>query len=391
MDFDWSPEEKAFREEAAAYIQEHLTEGVVNEGCDATRYVDTPERRGFMRALADCGYLGVSWPEEYGGKGLPITYDYLLAEELAAAGAPQSGKGVGIIGQTLIRHGSDELKAEFLPKILRGEIEWAIGYSEPDAGSDLASLKLRATRDGEGWRLNGQKRFTTSAHFADWYWLAARTDPEAPKHRGITLFIVPMNDPGITVQEMRCIDGERTNEVFLDDVWVSDRYAVGEVNKGFNYVSEALDYERHTLFPYSMLPRMFEMFLEFVKTTQRDGVPLRDDPAVRRTVAELARDMEVARMNSIRVVDNMVHGLPATVPAAMNKVWWSELYQRLVNAVLEIVGPGAWLRRGSAHAPMEGFFQQLYRTMVIPAIGAGANEIQRTIIARRGLGLPNPI
>jgi alkylation response protein AidB-like acyl-CoA dehydrogenase len=390
VDFEWSSEEEEFRKQAAAYIAEHCTEGVIQEGADATRYVDTPARRRFIRALAEAGYLGVSWPVEYGGKGRPISFDYILAEELAAAGAPQTGKGIGIIGHTLIKNGSDKLKAEFLPKILGGEIEWAIGYSEPDAGSDLASLKLRAVRDGDGWRLNGQKRFTTSAHFGDWYWLAARTHPELPKHQGITLFILPMSSPGITVQEMRCMDGERTNEVFLDDVWVSDEYVVGEAGRGFNYVSQALDSERHTLFPLGMLTRMFDVFLDYVRTEVRDGSPLRDDPLVQRTVAELATDIEVARMNSLRVVDNMAHGLSATVPAAMNKLWWSDLYKRLTNAVLEVVGPGAWLRRGARNAPMDGFFQQLYRSAVLPAIGAGANEIQLTIIARRGLGLPNP-
>jgi alkylation response protein AidB-like acyl-CoA dehydrogenase len=191
MDFDFSPEERAFRAEAAAYIKANIKEGVINDGHAGANYTDTPARREFIRALAKKGLLGLSWPKEYGGKGMPFIYDYHLLEELCLAGAPQTGKGIGIIGQTLIRHGTEFQKQLLLPKILSGEIEWAIGYSEPEAGSDLAALKLKATRDpnGHGWRLNGQKRFNTSAHYGDWYWLAARTDPNAPKHKGITLFM----------------------------------------------------------------------------------------------------------------------------------------------------------------------------------------------------------
>jgi len=390
MDFEFSAEEMAFRAEAAAYIRKHCTEGVINEDSDGTRYVDTPARRGFMKAMAQGGYLGVSWPVEYGGRGLPAIYDFHLSEELAAAGAPQIGKGIGIIGRTLMTHGSEFLKREFLPRILRAEIEFAIGYSEPDAGSDLASLKLRATRDGDGWRLNGQKRFTTSAHFADWYFLAARTDASGPKHKGITLFLLPMKAPGIAVHGMPTLDGERTNEVFLDDVQVDDRYVIGEVGQGFYYISEALDFERHTLFPYAMMERVFGVFLDYVRKEKRNGKPLRDDPVVRRAVARLVTDLEVARMHSLRVVDSLNHGRSSNVDAAMNKVWWSEVYQRLADAALELVGPGAWLRRGSAHAPADGFFAMIHQCAVLPTIGAGANEIQRNIIARRGLGLPNP-
>jgi len=242
MDFEFTPEQLDFIKE----VEEFLDANDDPEVFDVTRenmaqIVDTPLRRQFMAKVGEQGWLGITWPEEYGGSAGEGIYEYLLNEALAARGGPQIGKGVGIIGKTIISHGSDHLKKEFLPKILRNEVEFAVGYSEPNAGSDAASMQLKATRDGDGWRLNGQKTWTTSAHFADWYWVGARTDPDAPKHYGITLFLVPMDHPGITVKAIWTMGDERTNEVYLDDVWVSDDYVVGELNKGFQYISEALD------------------------------------------------------------------------------------------------------------------------------------------------------
>src|SRR5438105_13239923 len=216
VDFEYTDEQKAFQQEVRDFLKENYDPDVMDPTREGmAQLVDSPPRRAFMKKLSERGWVGMSWPSEYGGRDLPGMYEYLLNEELAAAGAPLIGKGVGIVGKTIIRHGSEAMKREFLPKILHAEIEFAIGYSEPNAGSDLASLQLRATRttDGGGWVLNGQKRFTTSAHFADWYWVAARTDPSAPKHRGITLFLIPMDAPGITVQAMDTIGDERTNEV----------------------------------------------------------------------------------------------------------------------------------------------------------------------------------
>ena len=241
---------------------------------------DTPARRAFMAKVGEKGWLGMTWPKEYGGSEQDGVYEYLLNEALARRGAPQIGKGVGIIGKTLIRPGSDKLKREFLPKILRNEVEFAIGYSEPNAGSDAASMQLRATRDGDGWRLNGQKTWTTSAHFAEWYWVGARTDPDAPKHHGITLFLVPLDDPGLTIRPIWTMGDERTNEVFFDDVFVHDDYVVGEVNKGFQYIAQALDLERFTMFTYSQIDERIKLLVERPHR-HRDGKPLKDDPVVR--------------------------------------------------------------------------------------------------------------
>ena len=230
--------------------------------------VDTPKRRAFMASLGERGWLGMTWPKEYGGSEGEGVYEYLLNEQLAGRGGPQIGKGVGIVGKTIIRHGNERLKAEFLPKILRNEVEFAVGYSEPNAGSDAASMQLKATRDDGGWILNGQKTWTTSAHFAEWYWVGGRTDPES-KHAGITLFLVPIDQPGITVNAIWTMGDERTNEVFLNDVFVPDDYVVGEVGRGFQYISEALDLERFTMFTLSPMQQRFELLVEYVRDDRR--------------------------------------------------------------------------------------------------------------------------
>ena len=228
MNFDFTPEEEIFIDEVKAFIEEEKLKPhadnvfAPNREADAQTKLDSPPRREFMKTLSKKGYLGMSWPIRYGGQGKDGVYDYILNEELCRVGAPSPGKGVGSIGQTIIHHGSQAVKDEFLPLILAGDIDFALGYSEPGAGSDLASLKLKAERKGNGWLINGQKIWTSSGHVADWYWLAARTDPGAPKHKGISVFLVNMKDPGIEVHPIETIGEHATNSVFLTDVWVAD-------------------------------------------------------------------------------------------------------------------------------------------------------------------------
>jgi alkylation response protein AidB-like acyl-CoA dehydrogenase len=390
MDFELSPEQVAFREE----VDQFLDENDDPEVFDLTRenmaqIVDTPKKREFMRKVADRGWLGITWPKEWGGQESDGVYEYLLNEALAGRGGPQIGKGVGIIGKTILAHGSEKLKREFLPKILRNEVEFAVGYSEPDAGSDAASMKLRATRDGDGWRLNGQKTWTTSAHFAEWYWVGARTDPEAPKHSGITLFLVPLDQPGITINPIWTMGDERTNDVFFDDVWVSDDYVVGDLNRGFQYISEALDLERFTMFTFSPIEQRMDLLRDYVSTETRDDKRLAHDPVVRREIARLATDCEVARVLGLRfVAKSMQGGPPPTTEASEYKLFATELSKRLANTSMDIGGPGSQLRVHTEDAPMKGRAESTYRYTVIDTIGGGASEIQKNIIARRKLGLP---
>jgi alkylation response protein AidB-like acyl-CoA dehydrogenase len=389
MDFDFSPEQRGFLEEVERFLDEHDDPDVF----DVTRenmaqIVDTPKRRAFMATLGDQGWLGITWPKEWGGQEGDGVYEYLLNEALARRGGPQIGKGVGIIGKTILAHGSEELKKEFLPKILRNEVEFAVGYSEPDAGSDAASMKLKATRDGDGWRLNGQKTWTTSAHFAEWYWVGARTDPGS-KHHGITLFLVPLDHPGITINGIWTMGDERTNDVFFDDVWVSDDYVVGDVNRGFQYISEALDLERFTMFTFSPIEQRLEVLCEYVATETSDDRPLREDPLIRHRIAQLVTQAEVARVLGLRVVAaSMKGGAPPTTESSEYKLFATELSKRLADASMDIGGPGSQLRVHTDDAPMEGRAESTYRYTVIDTIGGGASEIQKNIIARRKLGLP---
>lgn len=403
MDFEFSPEQQNFIEQVEAFLDANDDPDIF----DVTRenmaqIVDTPKRRAFMAKLGEMGWLGMTWPKEYGGSEGEGVYEYLLNERLAGRGGPQIGKGVGIIGKTLIAHGNDFLKDTFLPKILRNEVEFAVGYSEPNAGSDAASMRLkgeRGERDGKtGWILNGQKTWTTSAHFAEWYWLGVRTDPEN-KHRGITLMLVPIDQPGITINKIDTMGGvpmgdERTNEVFVDDVFVPDEYVVGEVNKGFQYISQALDLERFTMFTYSPIKQRLDVLTEHVTTQTVDGEPIKDDPIVRQRIAQLATEAEVARVMGLRVVSESVKAdevpgtPPPTVESSQYKLFATEFSKRLADASMDLGAPGTQLRVKTEEAPMEGRAESTYRYTVIDTIGGGSSEIQKNVIARRGLGLP---
>ena len=390
MDFDFTPEQRAFLAEVEEFLDANFDPDVMDPTREnMAQIVDTPARRAFMKKLADRGWLGITWPKEWGGQESDGVYEYLLNEALARRGAPQIGKGVGIIGKTLLRHGSDKLKQEFLPKILNAEVEFAVGYSEPNAGSDAAAMRLQATRAEGGWILNGQKIWTTSAHFADWYWVGARTNPEAPKHFGITLFLVPMDHPGLTVKPIWTMGDERTNEVFFDDVFVSDDYVVGELNRGFQYISEALDLERFTMFTFSPIKARLDLLIDHVSTATRDGRPLKDDPVVRSRIARLATEAEVARMLGLRFVAKSVQGGAApTAEASEYKLFATEFSKKLADASMDLGGPGTQLRVGTDAAPMKGRAESTYRYTVLDTIGGGTSEVQKNIIARRKLGLP---
>jgi len=393
VDFRFSDEELAFITEVRAFIRAQRglpgAEDVFAPDREAdSMLADSEARRAFNRRLAEAGYLGMSWSREYGGQDRSGIYDYLLNEELASVGAPLIGKGVGCIGKTLIAHGSEKLKKEFLPRILNAEIEFALGYSEPSAGSDLASLKLKAERDGDDWILNGQKMWTTSAHFADWYWVAARTDPEAPKHRGISVFLVPMDHPGLSVHEIKTMGDHRTNQVFFDDVRVPGDYLVGELNRGWTYVCEALDYERFTLYTVGPLAVKFRALVELLKLTVVDGRALSEDPVIRSRIAVLAGELEAAKMLQRRVIAAALKGAVPTVEAAMYKLYSTELGRRLADCALDCLGPMGLLRAAAPDAPAGGKWEHSYRATVVDTIGGGSSEVQKNVIARRGLQLP---
>lgn len=393
MDFKLSAEEAEFVKGVRAFLDaeaEHpdAAEFMAPDRDAHSQLANSPQRREFCKRMAASGYLGMSWPKAYGGQDIAGMFEYLLNEELAMRGAPLIGKGVGCVGKTIIRHGSEEMKARFLPLILDAEVEFALGYSEPGSGSDLASLKLKAEPDGDGWVLNGQKVWTTSANFADWYWVAARTDPDAPKHKGISVFLLPMDQPGLTIRPIETLGHHRTNEVFFDNVRIGPEALVGELNKGWTYVCEALDFERFTFYTVNPLLAKFERALTALRTVERGGAPLAEDIGIRRQVGRLGAEVETAKMLQRRVVAAASKGEVPAIEAAMYKVFSTRLGQVITDFMLDVLGPTGLLCAGAEGAVDNGVWEHFYQTTPLDTIGGGTSEVQKNIIARRGLGMP---
>ena len=387
MDFRYTEDEERFRKELNEFLDEELTEEICRQnwadkglGC---------EGREFAQKLAAKGWLTPSWPKEYGGQGLAPMYDYILVTELARRGAHIPNEVARFMsGPCILLFGSEELKQEFLPRIARGEIEFCLGYSEPEAGSDLAVLEIRAVEDGDDYIINGHKIFNTECHYAEYHWLAARTDFEAPKHRGISLFVVDLKSPGITVNPMWTMGGERTNEVVYDNVRVPKRMMVGEENRGFYHIMDALSFERLFVFATELFYPFFNSMIQYVKETQYKGEPLSKDPVIRQKLAELAIEFEVGSLIQAQASWMISKGLVPETETSISKVFSSELGQRLLNAAMHILGPYGQLQEGSKWAVFDGTIERNYRSAVMTTFGAGSSEILRNIIAIRGLGLP---
>ena len=394
MNFDFTKNEKKFIDEVKDFIIAEKKKPnahdvfAPNREADAQTKIDSPARREFMKTLSSKGYLGMSWPKEYGGQEKPGIYDYILNEELCRVGAPSPGKGVGSIGQTIIHHGSEQIKKEFLPQILAGEIDFALGYSEPGAGSDLASLQLKAEKKDGGWLINGQKIWTSSAHVADWYWLAARTDTEAPKHQGISVFLVKMDNPGIEVHPIETVGEHATNSVFLTDVFIPDDYVIGEINKGWVYICEALNYERFTFYTIAPLEQKFKELTELISTLSRDGVPLNEIPEIRKKIIYLYADVQKARVLQRKVLSVAIQDEVPQSEAAVFKLFSTKLHQKLANEAMDILGREGLFRKEYESSHANGKWEWSYRSTLVDTIGAGTTEIQKNTIAKKSLKLP---
>jgi alkylation response protein AidB-like acyl-CoA dehydrogenase len=288
-----------------------------------------------------------------------------------------------------MKFGSAEQKQEYLPRILRGELEVAIGYTEPDAGTDLASLKTSAVRNGDEYVINGNKVFTSLAHIADYLWLATRTDPDpTKKHRGLSLFIVDVDTPGISIEPIYTIGGHRANAVYLKNVRVPASCLVGEENNGWQLIVGQLEHERFSLAPSSPMVGRIRGTIEWAKETRIDGRPVIDQPGVRERLAELLADTEVLRLLNYQLVDRMAKGKLVWAESSAVKVFGSELNIRINNTLLDIMGLYGQLRRGNEYAPLDGRVVTHFLDDLLFVFGGGANEIQRDIIASVGLGFP---
>ena len=313
---------------------------------------------------------------------------WILIDELSAAGLPRLGDGVSMIGPAIIEVASEEMKREWLPRLLSGKVEFALGYSEPEAGTDLARLRTRAVLDGDEFVINGQKTWNSSGHIATHEWLAVRTDPSAVPREGISILIVPIDSPGITVSPIWTWGGARTNDVFFDEVRVPRANLVGEMNRGWSYIMTALNLERFAIGGVAELRADLGQLVGYLQSTYRGDRTLWDDPLVRSRIADLATRLHAARLLSLRNALMINRGEVSASESSMVKVWASELRMELADAVTEILGAAGQLTDADEHAPLHGDFEHLYRKASHYRFTGGTNEIQRDLIARRGLGLP---
>lgn len=386
-------EGRKFRQAVRDFLDKELTPDVLQER-DRQRdrpYETSLKLMEFYRKLGAKGWtapLAPRWPKEYGGQERSKVEMRILAEELSARGVRESSEYGGIQSPIIMRHGSEWMKREFLPKIARGEISFSLGYTEPNAGTDLASLEMRAVRDGDDYVINGQKVYSTGAHFSTYHWLATRTDPTAPKHRGISLFIVDLSSPGITIRPLRTMDGERTNEVFYDNVRIPSKNRVGEENQGWSYIREALSVERLGMSGLVSARSLVDELIEYAKETKRNGKPLAEDPVVRQSLAQLAIETSIRRLFGYRTGWLMSKGIIPEVEAAISKVWGNEVDQRIGNAGTQILGLYGQLEPDSKWTPLRGSIEHLYLFAVHLSYGAGPHELMRSLIATRGMGLP---
>ena len=386
MELRDSPAEKEFREGLREWLAENLP-----EGWNTPQWQEPEDRVAFLKGwsgkLHDAGYSGLSWPKEYGGAGAPVSYQAIAYEELARAEAPEHVGliGIGMAGPTIIAAGTDDQKKKYLAKILSGEEVWCQGFSEPGSGSDLASLQARAVPDGDGYRITGQKVWSSFAHIADRCILLARTNAEAPKHQGITFFLLDMHAEGVETRPLRQITGEAEfNEIFLDDVYVPREDIAGEVDQGWQVAITTLMFERgsSTFLLIGWLDTTFRRLVQLARETRRNGGFAADDPRVRDRIARAHADIQALRFTNYRALSTLMKtGIPGP-EGSIAKLHWSETHQRLRHLALEILGPEAALDEGP------GSWQMRQLRTRGNTIEAGTSEILRNIVAERVLGLP---
>jgi len=385
MEFRLGAKSDAFRDEVREFLREHLRPEMIERAHDT----GTGHDWEFHRALGAQGWIAASWPEEYGGQGRDPFEMTAMRDELRLAGVPTDGLGQSIIVARTIRAvGSEEQKQIFLPPFLAGEILFALGYTEPDSGSDVAAAKTRAVRDGDDWIIDGQKMFTTLAHEASYVFLLTRTNPDVPKHRGLTMFLVPLDAPGVEIHPVHTMGGERTNATFYTGVRVPDANRVGEVDGGWDVMTVALTFERGG-FALSEADRVWEQTVDWARGARRpDDSRVIDDPLVRERLANMRIDNEVARLLALRCSYVAASGGLPGVEGSMHKLWYAEAMTADASELVDMLGAEGVLAHGDADAPVEGWVEHLYRHAAVTTIYGGTSEVQRGIIAERGLGLP---
>ncbi len=392
MDFRFAPEDEAFRAEIRKFVAAELPAGwgeaAYNDREDAPQEIGVASR-AFQRKLSAKGWLTLAWPKEYGGLAAGAMQQLVYNEEMSALRAPGfGGMGVAMVGPTLMMHGTPDQRERFLGRIARSEMHWCQGFSEPGSGSDLASLQTRAVQDGDDFVVNGQKIWTSGAERADYCILLARTDPEAPKHRGISYFLMDMKSPGITITPLtNMLNSAAFNSMFLDNVRIPRANLVGEVNRGWYVATTTLDFERSGIQRIVFAETLLRDVICHAKQP-REGGRLIDDTLVRHRLAELQIEFTVGRILAYRVAWMQGQGLVPNAEASIAKLYSTELQSRFSIAALGVLRSGGLLSRHSPHAPLAGRMAAYYLAATSYTIAAGTSEVQRNIIAQRGLGLP---
>ena len=395
MDFNYTPEEVQFRKDLRKWLENALPQGW---GENVFEPEDEDERAMFRldweRKLHSGGWSGINWPKEYGGRGATLIERAIFAEEMARVRAPEGLNIIGhnLAGTTILRHGTDAQKKRFLPKIISSEEVWCQGFSEPNAGSDLASVRTRAERRGDIFVVNGQKIWTSFAQYSQWCFALVRTDPDAPKHKGLSFLLIDMRSPGISIRPLRQISGEcEFNETFFDDVEVPVENIVGEINDGWRIAMTTLAYERG---PEDALGRQIrfkqelDKLIEVAGTTRCGSAMLVDDPIVRQKLARSIIEVEIMRLNAVRTFSKYLNGEERGPDASIIKLYWSHAAQTMYESAMDILGPIAPIDAPDPLSAAGGRFQLSYLQSKAFTIYSGSSEIQRNIIGERMLGLP---
>jgi 3-oxocholest-4-en-26-oyl-CoA dehydrogenase alpha subunit len=390
MDFQFTGEQERFREEVRGFLEAEIKSGTFKPMCDGWIQGFSPE---FTSKVAARGWIGLSWPAKFGGQGRSNVDRFILTEEMLRYGAPTALHWFADrqIGRALMHFGNEEQQKEYLPRILRGEAYVGLGLSEPQAGSDLGSVQTKVTEEGDSYVFNGQKMWTSCARYMNYIYMVARTDPNAPKHRGVSEFILPvLNVPGITIVPTIDITGtEAWGEVFFDNVKVSKNTLIGEKNRGFYQVVNQLDYERSGLERLMGNYPLFDAIVKFAKETRRHGVPVSQDPLVRDKLSRLQVEFEVGRLLTYRVALTIDAGKTPTTEAAMAKMFCTAFEQHLADLSTRILGLYGQLMGESKWAPISGMAPHSFLGSMGYSLQAGTSEILRNVIATRGLGLPD--
>jgi alkylation response protein AidB-like acyl-CoA dehydrogenase len=390
MEIGYTEEQEALRDRLRDYYANLLTPEVEQQLADS--HGIGPHMRRVVKQMAEDGWLGIGWPTEYGGQGRSAIEQYIFFDESMRAGAPVPMLTINTVGPTIMQFGTQDQKDFFLPKILAGDIHFCIGYTEPESGTDLASLQTRAVRDGDEYVINGQKIYTSLAGGADYIWLATRTDPEVAKHKGISMFIVPMDTPGIKVVPMHLLGDHNINYTFYEDVRVPAANLVGGENNGWSLITNQLNHERVTLCSSGIIERALTDVRAWAQETKlADGRRVIDQEWVQVHLARIYARLEFLKMINWKVAWTATQGHLDVADASTTKVFGTEFYMEAFKLMLEVVGQAGYLTRDSPEAVLAGRLEMYARSLVILTFGGGTNEIQRDLIAIFGLGLPRSL